>query len=292
MKIKEALKQASCKISKRWAETPLLDAQVLFQKAAGMTKEALLASYNCDVGEKILGDFDRMVDKRCAGFPVAYITGEKEFFGLSFFVNENVLIPRRDTETLVELVLEEAQKLWGAETLAVGDSALLPVRILDLCTGSGCVAIALQHELGGRAVVEASDISAEAETVFYKNCENILGKKLPFHKSNLFNSIKSKYNIIVSNPPYLRNIHVDEMISNQWPEPEIALRGGDDGLDFIREIVEISVKHLEDEGLICMEAEPSQMDIIQEILIKNNFSDVSIKRDMAQRKRVISAWKK
>ena len=284
MKIKEALTQASYKISTRWADTPLLDAQVMLQKTAGMTKEMLLASYNCDIQENILADFNRMVEKRVSGYPVAYITGEKEFFGLAFSVDENTLIPRRDTEILVEAVLEESKKI-------IKEADLLPIKILDLCTGSGCIAITLKSELGEKASVEASDISGKVEKTFYKNCENILGEKLSFYKSDLFNSITNRYNIIVSNPPYLKNIHVDEMISSNWPEPEIALRGGDDGLNFIRKIIEAAGEYLEKEGLLCMEADPFQMDIIQELLIKNNFGYITIKKDMAQRKRVIAGGK-
>ena len=210
MKIKEALMQASYEISKKWADTPLLDAQVMLQKAASMTKEKLIASYNCAINEAILENFNMMVEKRVSGFPVAYITGEKEFFGRSFFVNENTLIPRRDTEILVEAALESSEKI-------IKEKGLMPVKILDLCTGSGCIAITLKSELGEKADVEASDISAEAERVFYKNCENILGKKLYFYKSDLFNSIINSYHIIVSNPPYLKNSEVNEMISNNWP---------------------------------------------------------------------------
>ncbi len=284
MKIKEALMQASCKISKRWSETPLLDAQVLLQHASGMTKEMLIASYNCNIDENILEDFDKMVEKRVSGYPVAYLTGEKEFFGRSFFVNKSTLIPRRDTEILIETVLAESEKIIKEIDL--------PLKILDLCTGSGCVAITLKSELGEISEVEASDISTEAEKIFYKNSENILGKQLNFHKSDLFHSITNSYHIIVSNPPYLTDSHVDEMISANWPEPEIALRGGNDGLDFIKKIIKTSAKHLEKKGLLCMEADPSQMDNIKKLLIENNFNHISVIKDMAQRKRVISGWKK
>ncbi|MCL2706517.1 MAG: peptide chain release factor N(5)-glutamine methyltransferase [Spirochaetaceae bacterium] len=283
MKIKEALMQASYRISKKWADTPLLDAQVMLQKTTGMSKEMLIASYNCDIHENILDNFNLMVEKRVSGYPVAYITGVKEFFGRSFYVNEHTLIPRRDTETLIETVLEKSEK-------TIKEANSLPIKILDLCTGSGCIAITLKTELGNKADVEASDISEEAENIFNKNCENILGKKLLFYKSDLFNSITNKYHIIVSNPPYLKNIYVDEMVSNNWPEPEISLRGGNDGLDFIREIIETSVKHLEKGGLLCMEADPDQMDIIQELLKKNNFEYIAIKKDMAQRERVIGGY--
>ena len=285
MKIKEALRDASFKIAEKWAETPLLDAQVMLQKTAGMTKETLIASYNCEIEKNILDHFNLMVGKRVSGYPVAYITGEKEFFGLSFSVDENTLIPRRDTEILVETVLEESQKI-------IKETDLLPIKILDLCTGSGCIAIALKSELEEKADVEASDISSKTENIFYKNCENILGKKLCFYKSDLFNSITKSYHIIVTNPPYLKNKYVDEMISNNWPEPETALRGGNDGLDFIRKIIETSWEKIEKKGLLCMEADPSQMDEIKKILEEKGFKDISTRKDLAQRERVISGWKK
>ncbi len=282
MKIREILTQTAEKISHRWPETPFLDSQVLMQEAAAMTKEKLLAAYNTDIQDDVLMVFSRMTEMRLSGFPVAYITGKKEFFSRIYHVDKSVLIPRPDTEILAETALD------AARTIKKGIAS--PVKILDLCTGSGCIAITLKCELGEEADITATDISQEAEKTFYKNSEKILGYRLGFTRSNLLEAVSGKYHIIVSNPPYLEDSHVDSMVSDDWPEPEIALRGGTDGLLLIRKIAETSHRNLEAGGMLCMEADPGQMDKIAVLLKTNRFNSIAVTKDLAGRERVISGW--
>jgi release factor glutamine methyltransferase len=280
MKIKEVLLYASKIIVTRWKDTPLLDAQVIMQNLMGIPKESLITLYNENFPNNLVTKFNAMVEKRVEGFPVAYLTNKKEFYGRIFYVDNSVLIPRADTEILVETAIKSAEKIIKEH-----------IKILDLCTGSGCIAITLKCELGDKATVEAADISGNAKNVFLKNCKNLFAGNIVFYKSNLFEAIHDKYDIIVSNPPYLCDFYVNEMIKNNWPEPEIALRGGDDGLKLIKKIIEESQKYIEHGGCLCMEADPGQMKNIEKHLTSNNFNNVYIEKDLAGKERVITGWK-
>lgn len=285
MEIRKALANAAEKIFPKWSDTPFLDASVLLQKAIGISKEKLIASYSMEVSSEALASFENMVAKRISGWPVSYIINEKEFFGLPFYVDERVLVPRSDTEILVEKVIETAKKLSIYRDKE-------KIKILDLCTGSGCIAISLDHEIGNIANLYASDISSGAFEVFSRNSISILSKELPFIKSNLLESIKDKFDIIVSNPPYLTVLEVDEMKEKNWPEPVIALKGGLDGLDLIKQIVQNSWHNLTTEGLLAIEADPNQMEAIEKLLTENSYKGIEITKDLANQNRVISGWLK
>jgi release factor-specific protein-(glutamine-N5) methyltransferase len=277
MTVRDLLKQGSEKIAPRWPGTPVLDASVLLRNILGIEREKLLSSYDMKIESQVEDLFNSAVEKRVNGFPIAYITGKKEFFGLDFVVADGILIPRADTEILVETIIEAVSKNFPEQKIS----------ILDLCTGSGCIAIALKKNFP-TADIDASDLSDISEKIFKKNCFNLNEKEIRFIKSDLFENIGRKYDIIVSNPPYLTDEHVDEMISINWPEPESALRGGRDGLDFIRKITEEAVHFLKKGGLLAYEADPSQMDSIKTIMEKNRFSGIKIIEDLAGRKRIIT----
>ena len=279
MTVRDLIRTGSEKIESRWKDTPVLDASVILCHILKISREKLLISYDMEIDNKTEDIFLKAVEKRISGNPVAYITGKKEFFGYDFYVKEGILVPRSDTEILVEEVLKAAEK-----------SADKKIRILDLCTGSGCIAITLSKSLPG-AVVDASDISDISEEIFRKNCFSLNEKKINFIKSNLFENITEKYDIIVSNPPYLTDSHVDKMIERDWPEPESALRGGSDGLDFIRIITKEAGNYLKSGGVLAYEADPSQMNKIEQIMKDNSFSEITVTEDLSRRKRVIKgSW--
>lgn len=284
MVTRQALFQAAEIISRKWTETPYLDAQVMLQEISGLSREKLLAMFSEEIPDPHFQKLMKMAEKRAEGYPVAYLTGKKEFYGRTFSVDENVLVPRADTEIIVEKTCTTCEKLVSD---GVG-----PVRVLDLCTGTGCIAITLKCELDDNIEVEASDISAGAKNIFYRNCRDILGYTLDFTESSLFDNIRGKYHVIVSNPPYLEDSHVRQMFSIGWPEPELALAGGSDGLDFIRKIVRESPAYLYDGGALLIEADPSQMEAAGKLFAENNFSGVEIYRDLPGRERVITGWKK
>ncbi|MBR5915413.1 MAG: HemK family protein methyltransferase, partial [Spirochaetia bacterium] len=168
-------------------------------------------------------------------------------------------------------------------------------RVLDLCTGSGCIAIAIKRTVP-EARVEASDISDGALAVFRRNAETLLSGHLKgqvsgqivTYKSDLLSSITGKYDVIVSNPPYLTRSETARMENASWPEPKLALDGGEDGLDFIRRIIAEAAGHLLSGGRLLFEADPAQMGAIKIEFEKYKYNDIIIRKDLAGRDRVIA----
>ncbi|MCX7031863.1 MAG: peptide chain release factor N(5)-glutamine methyltransferase [Spirochaetes bacterium] len=256
-------------------DTPMLDAAVLLAHAMGSTKERLLASLPDEADEDLARRYDGMLDERRAGRPVSYIRRLKEFWGLEFHVDEAVLVPRPDTETLVDRAL----------FLARADAGL--VRIHDACTGSGCVAIALAAELAGR-VVTASDISDGAERVFELNCARLLGRQLPFFRSDLLAATPGPYDLLTANPPYLTDREADDLAKIGWPEPDLALRGGPDGTAVVGQLIREAVGRIRAGGWICLEAAAPQLNRLAALLDQAGFRAVEIEQDLGGRDRVIS----
>lgn len=280
MTIRQAINIGTEEIAKRWPETPYLDASVILAAVLGSTREKLLASLSDTIDSTAYEAFMKGVAERAAGSPVAYITRHQEFYALDFYVDSRVLVPRADTETLVEAALEYIKP--GS-------------RVLDLCTGSGCIAIAIKHTVPG-AQVAASDISEDALEVFRRNADAILSGHLMgqlsgqvvTYKSDLLNSVPGTFDVIVSNPPYLTCAETAKMKSNNWPEPVLALDGGSDGLDFIRCIIADARKHLAPGGRLFFEADPAQMESIKIEFEKYKYNDIIIRKDLAGRDRVIA----
>jgi release factor glutamine methyltransferase len=256
-------------------DSPLLDAMVLLAHAMGATKERLLASLPDEADGELARRYGELIGQRSAGRPVSYIRRLKEFWGLEFYVDEAVLVPRPDTETLVERAL----------FLARADESLR--RIHDACTGSGCVAIALARELPGR-VVTASDVSTAAERVFELNCTRLLGRQLPFFTSDLLAETPGPYDLITANPPYLADGEVDDLAAIGWPEPDLALRGGPDGTAVAARLVREAPERLRPRGWLCLEAAPPQFNHLAALLDQSGFRTVEIQQDLAGRNRVIS----
>ncbi|MCD6397893.1 MAG: peptide chain release factor N(5)-glutamine methyltransferase, partial [Spirochaetaceae bacterium] len=190
--IREALTEGTSllKESQTALETPFLDAILLLSYILNVSKEKLLASYPDPISRLDYTSFMNMINKRSNNSPVAYLTKQKEFFGLKFYVDESVLVPRPDSETLVEKTLD---------IIAKSDSTK---NVLDLCTGSGALAIALKHTKP-KLNISCSDISEDAVKICIKNSRKILGKELNVIQSNLFDKIKGKFDLIITNPPYL-----------------------------------------------------------------------------------------
>ena len=280
MTIRQAINIGTEKIALRWTETPYLDATVILAAVLGSTREKLLACLADTIEPKAYEAFMKGVEARAAGSPVAYITHRQEFYALDFYVDSNVLVPRADTEILVETALEYIKP--GS-------------RVLDLCTGSGCIAIAIKHTVP-EARVEASDISESALAVFRRNADSILSGHLMgqlsgqivTYKSDLLNSIPGKFDVIVSNPPYLTHAETARMKNDSWPEPILALDGGTDGLDFIRRIITDAADHLLPGGRLLFEADPAQMGAIKIEFEKYKYNDIIIRKDLAGRDRVIA----
>ncbi|MBN1647665.1 MAG: peptide chain release factor N(5)-glutamine methyltransferase [Spirochaetales bacterium] len=252
---------------------PQLEAGVLLCHALSFSREKMYASLNQKVDASEYHKYLELLEKRHRGVPSAYLVGSREFYSRNFIVNEHVLVPRPDTEVLVDTAIA----LFGQHHMHT---------LLDLCTGSGCIAITLYHELPGAALC-ASDISEQAAGVFAANCR-LHEASITFFHSDLFDAVKGRFDLIVSNPPYLCNHEVDEMETAGLYEPSLALRAGADGLDFFRRIIVKSMDYLTDNGYLVLEAGPDQCRTIADLLHNNAYSDISIRKDLAGRDRVIT----
>jgi len=256
-------------------QTPLLDAVVLLAHAMGVTKERLLASLPEEAPAGAEERFRGFLDLRCAGVPVSYIRRVKEFYGLEFYVDERVLVPRPDTEVLVEKVLQVVR----------ADPSLR--RVHDACTGSGCVAVSLKHAAPGLEM-SASDISAPALQVAALNAERILGSPLPSFASDLLDSVPGSFDLIASNPPYLRDDEVEGLRKLGWREPELALAGGGDGTGLAQRLIRAAPARLNPGGWLMLEAAPQQITKLFALMDQAGFHTIDVEKDLAGASRVIA----
>jgi release factor glutamine methyltransferase len=256
-------------------ETPLLDALVLLAHALDITKEKLLAVLPDAVNAGVEERYHLLVDRRCSGTPVSYLRRVKEFFGLEFYVDERVLVPRPDTEVLVEKVLK----------LVRSDPRLR--RVHDACTGSGCVGISLKSSVPGLEV-SASDISPEALEVASLNARRILGGGLEVFRSDLLDGVPGSFDVIAGNPPYLNDAEMQDMQDRGWPEPELALRGGTDGTRLLARLIRSASRRIVPGGWLLLEAAPAQFIKLFALMDQAGFHTIEIEKDLAGSDRVIA----
>lgn len=215
------------------------------------------------------------IEKRANGTPLAYITHEKEFYGHSFYVDENVLIPRPDTEIIVEKAIEEYKR------------NSYKGKILDLCSGSGAIASSISFALDKD--VYFSDISPFALAIGKENYERITKRKAHCRLGDLFSPWEDeKFSLIATNPPYLTDSWYKDVAIEVKKEPQIALIGfGRDGLDIIKKIISSSVYHLEKNGTLLIECDYRQANDISSLMERNGFLDTRIAKDLAGKDRVV-----
>ena len=275
MTVRTLLRQGYDKLFFAEVETPLLDALLLLAFSMNTTKEKILASLPEEVGSDVESGFLALVDRRCSGTPVSYIRRVKEFYGLEFYVDERVLVPRPDTEALVEKVLQVVR----------ADPRLR--RVHDACAGSGCIGIALQSVLPVLEV-SASDLSAEAGEVLGLNAEKLLGRRMQFFLSDLLEVVPGPFDVITANPPYLRDDEVEDMRKLNWPEPEVALRGGRDGTSIAGRLIRDAPRKLSPSGWLVLEAAPRQFNKLYALMDQAGFHSIDVVQDLAGRDRVIA----
>lgn len=276
MTFREALTEGSARLQSGnilFCDTPFLDSSVLLGFAAGLTREQLFVRYPEELPQEIYDKFSSLIEKRLKGLPVSYIRKQKEFYGRDFYVDERVLVPRPDTECIIDKALELGKERDN-------------LRVLDLCTGSGCIAITLKLEKP-ELTVHASDLSTDALDVAGANAE-YLNAEVNFMESDLFSSVAGKYGMVVTNPPYVSSHETNGMKESGWPEPQLALDGGDDGLDLIREIIVNSLDYLQDNSYLLIEAGPDQAETISSLMKDAGFRDIEITKDLAGRNRITS----
>ncbi len=271
MTLQEAYKYGERKLQQAEIEDAALDAWYLLEYVTGIDRAKYFLQMHAPMDHTQWQIYERYIEQRRQHIPLQHITGVQEFMGLEFLVNEHVLIPRQDTEVLVE----EVQKV-----LQPG------MRVLDMCTGSGCIILSLVtygKDIQGTAV----DLSPEALKVAQQNQEK-LGADIRLIQSDLFENVDETYDIIVSNPPYIRTAVIEELKEEvKFHDPYMALDGKEDGLYFYRQIVEKSPQFLNRGGRLYFEIGHDQGDAVKNLMIAQGFDDVVVKKDLAGLDRVV-----
>jgi len=297
MTLREAYEYGQKQLQLAGIDDADLDAWYLLEFVTGISRTMYYVKMQDEILPEQEKQYREFIETRASHIPLQHITGVQEFMGLEFFVNEHVLVPRQDTEVLVENVLQ----------------VLKPdMKVLDMCTGSGCILISLlkcsqmrwcnktcsqftsvQEECGVHENCEKQiygvgvDVSKEALKVAQANGERI-SVKADFIQSDLFENVDGTYDVIVSNPPYIRTAVIEELKEEvKFHDPFIALDGKEDGLYFYRKIVEKSPEYLSDGGQLFFEIGHDQGEDVKKIMEQAGFTEVTVKKDLAGLDRVV-----
>lgn len=259
-----------------------LDAWYLLEYVTGIGRAAYYADPDRGMAAEQRKEYDRCIELRSRRVPLQHITGEQEFMGLSFLVNRDVLIPRQDTEILVETALDILNREEGICRREAGN-----IRLLDLCTGSGCILLSILRYAGCPVEGIGSDLSARAIKTATEN-----GKRLDipakFVESDLFENISGKFSMILSNPPYIRTSEIAELQDEvRLYDPIEALDGREDGLYFYRKIIAESPSYLEDGGCLLFEIGHDQAADVTGLMHSQGFHEIGVKKDLAGLDRVV-----
>lgn len=256
-------------------EEAALDARLLIEYVCDTTRNDLLVHGERLIEREQEEKYRQLIAKRASRIPLQHLTGNQDFMGLTFRVNEHVLIPRQDTEILVEEVLKELHD---------------GMRILDMCTGSGCILISLLHYSNDCKGVGA-DISEDALAVARENAERLLYGGAVFVRSDLFENVEGKYDFIVSNPPYIRSDVIPTLMPEvKDHEPVQALDGAEDGLYFYRRIVSEGRAYLVRGGKLYFEIGHDQAEAVSELMRDAGFLEITVVKDYAGLDRVVYGY--
>jgi release factor glutamine methyltransferase len=263
----ELIREASAYLAKKGVSSPRLDTELLMACVLGCSRVELYLRFDQPLTKQELDRFRELLRRRARREPLAYILGAKEFWSLSLRVSPSVLIPRPETETLVEVALEELKKAVRKESL--------PISALELGTGSGAIAIALARELGASVSWWATDISREALEVARWNARQ-LGVQgwIKFLQGDMWEALEPdqrRFRLVISNPPYIPTALIQQLEPEiRCYEPALALDGGHDGLALIRRIIEQAPCRLVPGGMLVMEVGEAQSELLDEILGKDS----------------------
>ncbi|MBQ3269192.1 MAG: peptide chain release factor N(5)-glutamine methyltransferase [Clostridia bacterium] len=257
MTISDWLRRAQAALTASGCPDPAIDARWMAEDALGMTRQELTFESDRSIPPDALARLDAMLERRVDGEPVQYILGSADFMGLRFCVGPGVLIPRQDTETLAEAALVALRAMPGSPA------------VLDLCAGSGCIGLSLAS-LAPDARVTLADISREALEIARRN-EKALGVRAELRHGDLYDAVgQARFDLIVSNPPYIPSGELATLQREVRFEPKLALDGGSDGLDFYRSIAAGASKHLNPDGAIYLEVgigeAPAVLDLLRRAL--------------------------
>jgi len=273
VKLKEVLADIAVKLSRSGIEGAARDARILAAFALEIPISELSLKINEQVSEKIIAELEKLILRRIDREPISKILGRREFWGRSFSINENVLDPRGDTETLIDFVIEKPVK-----------------SVLELGTGSGAIAVTLACEWK-EVHVTAIDISEDALSMAKINAEKFnVQKKIHFLKSDWFESVKGSFDLIISNPPYIGLIEQNEISAEVIKyDPEIALFAGSDGLDAYQTIIPNIAKFLNPDGIVVLETGAFQGIQVKNMMNTVGFIDAKIVKDLSGKDRLVAA---
>jgi release factor glutamine methyltransferase len=261
----------------RGIETPRLDAELIVAHALRIDRMRVLLDGDRPLSDVELSTLRDLVRRRRSFEPMAYLRGEREFYGLKFQVDKRVLVPRPDTETLVDVALVRSAHVS------------MSMRQLDLCTGSGCVAIAMARQRS-TAQVFACDISADALAVARANAARLCAYRVAFYMGDLFAPVAGrKFDVITANPPYIPSAEIATLMPDvRAHEPHLALDGGTDGLAIVRRLVADAPAHLTDGGVLALEIGAGEAPATAALLAQHGFVSIRSDQDLARIERVVS----
>ena len=250
-----------------------LDAWYLLEYVTGISKASYYGDPNRELSAAQAEEYRKCIEKRSERIPLQHITGVQEFMGHEFFVNEHVLIPRQDTEILVEHALDKVED---------------GKKVLDMCTGSGCILLSILKRYQVRGT--GADISSEALLVAERNWMHLALPQVEWLQSDLFEKIEEKYDVIVSNPPYIQTEVIEGLQEEvRLHDPYIALDGKEDGLYFYRRIIEDAKAYLEDGGWLLFEIGYDQAEPVTRLMEQAGYSEIHVKKDLSGLDRVAGA---
>ena len=280
--ISKQLNAATDKLRAAGIDSARLDAEVLLAYVLNTRRLALYVHVAKELTDEQIFRYNNLIQRRLDRVPVAYLTGHKEFMGLNFVVTPDVLIPRPDTEVLAQGVIEHLQEFHR------------DIKMADIGTGSGAICISILKFLDN-ITADAVDISPQALDIARFNAEKFnVTDRITFHEGNLFEPLAGKkFDVIISNPPYVSTGDFATIQPEVADEPRIALDGGADGLDFYRTIVTEAPKFLSDDGFLAVEIGADQAEAVTELMLAGKvFKYIQVWKDLGNIERVVAAWKK
>ena len=279
MTLGEALREGIERLKAADVGSPRMNAETLMKFTLGCDRAHLYAHPERELTVDEWERFRAAVDERAAGKPSQYITGHQEFWGLDFLVTPAVLIPRPETEHVVEMVLD-----------LVREQDTRAPRIVDVGTGSGCIALALAHELPD-ALIEASDISAAALEIAHANSARLnLDRRVRFYPGDVLEAATGEFDFVASNPPYVPRSEPEKVQKQVFEhEPHAAVFGGETGLEVYQRLIPQAAQRLRDRGWLVMEIGFSQLTQVRELL--SEWAEIRVKEDLQGIPRVVAARK-